>query len=254
MDKRSTFGIVAALVVVVGLFGCATSQQEEKIVYLKRPDLLKKYKFIPFQKAWKDKNVDLRKYDKIIVEPVVTSQRLSKDELEKLNLDELLGTQKEKLLKFAEYTRKAFEKAVREEPGLQLATKPGPNTLILKLVLVKVVPGKPLFGIIRNVPLPIGQAGFIISPAAKVTGATISSMKASVAIEGEFLDSQSRKVVAMFADKETEKTAILNFNLMSPYATPEAIVDEWAKLLLKCLKRQPGQVIEKPSKYKLIEY
>ena len=251
--KSKLLALIAVLGILPLFTGCQSTAPAEKIVYLKNPQLLKKYDIVPFQKAWKDKNVDLRKYTKVIVEPVILSQKLSKDELEKLNLDSLLGSEKENILKFAKYTENAFKAAVRRDPRLTLVTKPGPNTLVIRLALVKVVPGKPLFGVLRNVPLPIGQASFIVTPAIKLTGATVDSVKSSVAIEGEFLDSQTRKVVAMFADRQTETSAIINFNLMSSYGTPKEIVNRWAELVVKCLGRRPGEKIENPAKgFKLI--
>ncbi len=250
--------IMSALVAVAGIFqltGCSTtSKPAEKIVFLKNPELLKHYDLVPFHKAWKKSGVDLRKYTKIIVEPVITAQTLPKDELESLNLDAALGTEKQAILDFAKYTRAAFEKAVVADPRLSLVKSPGPNTLIIKLALVKVVPGKPLFGIVRNVPLPIGKAAFIVSPALKLTGAAVDSLKGSVAIEGELLDSQTRQPVAMFADRRTERSAVVNVNSMSAFGTPEAIVDEWARLLVKCLGRKPGEKIPRDESFKLLQY
>ncbi|RLD12030.1 MAG: hypothetical protein DRI44_02095 [Chlamydiae bacterium] len=46
--------------------------------------------------------------------------------------------------KFADYTAEALKKAVKEDDKLKLVNKPGPNTIILELALVKVVPGKPI--------------------------------------------------------------------------------------------------------------
>lgn len=235
------------------LTGCRTAPAE-KIVYLKNPELLKKYDLVPFQKAWKDKNVDLRKYTKVIVAPVILSQKLKKSDLEKINLDQLLGIEKEEIMKFAKYTEAAFKNAIRKDPRLKLVTKPGPNTLLIKLALVKVVPGKVLFGIVRNVPIPVGNAGFIITPAAKLTGMSVDSMKGSVAIEGEFLDSETNKVVAMFADRRTETTALININAISTFGTPREIVNRWADLVVKCLNRAPGEKVEARDGFKIINY
>ena len=250
--KLFTFFIIGA---VLALFtGCQSTPPAEKIVYLKNPERLKKYDLVPFQKAWKAKGVDLRKYTKIIVEPVILSQKLKRDELEKLNLSTVLGSEKDEILKFAKYTENAFKQAIKADHRLNLVSKPGPDTLVIRLALVKIVPGKPLFGIIRNVPLPIGKAGFIISPAIKLTGSSVDSLQSSVAIEGEFRDSQTGKVVAMFADHRTETTALINMNLMSSFGTPKEIVNKWAELVVKSLNRKPGEKIEDPSSIKVINY
>ena len=253
MKKSLILSALCVFIVLSSITGCQTAPAE-KIVFLKNPERLKQYDLVPFQKVWKENRVDLRKYNKILVEPVILSQKLERDELEKLNLDAVLGTEKEEILKFAKYTENAFKNAIRKDPRLQLVSKPGPNTLIIRLALVKVVPGKPLFGIVRNVPLPIGQASFIVTPVIKLTGATVDSLQSSVAIEGELLDSQTRKVVAMFADRRTETAAVINLNLMSSMATPKEIVDTWANLLVKCLNRKPGEKVVDPKTFKLIHY
>ena len=255
MGMRLTISALLAAAGIAQLTGCSTtSAPAEKTVFLKNPKLLKHYDLVPFHKVWKKEGVDLRKYTKIIIEPVVTTQSLPKDDLEALNIEAVLGTEKQAILDFAKYTREAFEKAVVEDPRLSLAKSPGPNTLIIKLALVKVVPGKPLFGIVRNIPLPIGKAAFIVSPALKLTGATVDASKGSVAIEGELLDSQTRQPIAMFADRRTERKAIVNVNSMSSFGTPKAIVNEWARLLVKCLGRKPGEKIPRDESFKLIQF
>ena len=207
---------------LIAMCGCRTPPEpEKKIVTLKHPELLKKYDMIPVHKAWKDPKVDLGKYDKIIVERVEVPEGIKLTELEKTNLDSVLGVHAVQVRKFANYTADAFKKAIQADPRLQLATQPGPNTMILKLALVKVVPGKPMLGILRNVPIPVGKASFIITPAIKVVGGAVDELQSSVSIEGELLDSQTRRVIAMFADKEKETSAVINTALMTSYGTPE---------------------------------
>jgi hypothetical protein len=102
--------------------------------------------------------------------------------VEGTNLDALIGADQAKELRaFAKYTANAFKKTIANDSRLQLATEPGPNTMILRLGLAKVVPGKPLWGLARNTPLPIGKVGFIITPAIKLAGASVDELKFGVA-------------------------------------------------------------------------
>jgi len=78
-------------------------------------------------------------------------------------------------------------------------------------------------------------------------------LKGSVAIEGELLDSQTGKVVAMFADSKTETPTILNIRAMTTYGVPKKIVDAWAVLFVKSLNRKPGEKVNAPPAFKLIE-
>ena len=244
--------LLSVIAVVLLFAGCQTDPKQ-KIVFLKNPQVLKHYELIPVGKVWKDPNSDLSKYDKIIVDSVITSKKLNKSTLAKLNLTSLLGTDKKEFIEFVKYTENAFKRAIRKDKRLKLTDTPGPNTLILRLALVKVVPGKPLFGIVRNVPIPVGKASFIITPAAKLTGIALNDVKGSVAIEGELIDSQSGKVVAMFADTRTETPSVINIRAMSTYGTPKKIVDAWAVLFVKALNRKPGAKLDAPPLFKLIE-
>jgi hypothetical protein len=242
-----------SIISVVFLFtGCQTSQKQ-KIVFLKNPQVLKNYELIPVGKVWKDPSADLRKYDKVMIDSIITSKKLKKSTLEKLNLGGLLGTDNKEFIEFVKYTKNAFERAVKKDKRLSLVDSPGPNTLIVRLALVKVVPGKPLFGIIRNIPIPVGQASFIITPAAKLTGFAFNDVKGSVAIEGELIDSQTGKIVAMFADTRTETPSVINIRAMSTYGTPRKIVDGWAVLFVRALNRKPGSKLDAPPLFKLIE-
>jgi len=250
---RTLFALILFVVTgTVFLVGCQ-SHVEQKIIFLKNPQLLKHYELIPVGKVWKDSSSILSKYDKIIVNSVITSKQLEKSTLEKLNLGSLTGLEKSSFLAFTKYTENAFKKAVQKDKRLKLVDKPGKNTLILQLALVKVVPGKPLFGILRNVPIPVGKAAFIITPAAKITGLAVDDMKGSVAIEGELIDSKTGKVVAMFADNRSETPAIINIRAMSTYGTPKKIVDAWAVLFVKALNRKPGAKLDAPASFKLIQ-
>jgi len=217
-----------------------------------RESFCNNYKMIPVHRAWKDPQVNLSKYDKIIVRRVETPKGIELTALEKANLDSALGANAARIKKFANYTANAFRKAIKADPRLKLLTEPGPNTMVLKLALGKVVPGKPLLGILRNVPIPLGKATFIVSPAIKLAGGAVDELQSSVAIEGELLDSQTGKTIAMFVDKEKETAALINLSLMSSYGTPEEIVDDWAKLFVRVLNRREGEKIERPSKEKLI--
>jgi len=252
MKKKLIVTTFIAVGISYFLTGCQANKAD-KIVFLKNPGMMKKYDFIPFQKAWKDPNTNLQSYNKIIVEPVYTAKKLQKSDLEKINLDSIFGTEKKKALEFLDYTENAFKKAIDEDSRLQLVTNPGPNTMILQLALVKVVPGKPLVGAAKNIP--VSKIGLIITPATSAAGGTVDGpFQSSVAIEGRFLDSQTKKVIAKFADRQKEKTALFNIRDFSAYGTPQQIVDEWAKLVVLCLNRKPNEKIKKSGNIKLINF
>lgn len=237
----------AAIAVAAALFGCKADPVPET-QFLPDPGKLQDTNGGAAQKAWKDPNVNLLNYDKVIVVPVFTEDQLQKSWLERNNIRHLLGDDQKDLLEFARYTENAFKKAINADKRLSLASKPGPKTLILELALVKVVPGKPIIGAIGNLS-NLTPFGLILMPAkVGAKASTDSPMQASVAIEGIVRDSQTKKVIGMFADREKEKAAIFNFNDFRAYSNLKQIVDEWAMQFVEAMNRKPGDPKIKDSK------
>jgi len=242
---------------VMLLFTCACSAPPAKDAgFIEHPHMMRHYEFIPCQRAWKDRNVRLRDYNKIIVMPVFTKDQLEKSWLERNNLRHLLGDDDKDLAKFATYTEQAFKKAIMADHRLILTNRPGQNTMILELALVKVVPGKPIIGGISNLS-NLTPIGFIVMPIKlEAETATDSSLLSSVAIEGRFRDSETGKVIAAFADREREKVAIFNALDFTSYGNPRQIVDQWARELVQTLNMDVarGDKVKRPSGFTPVNY
>jgi len=159
----------------------------------------------------------------------------------------MLDEEKQDMADFAKYTEDAFKKAIKEDPNkrFQLVDKPGPNTLVLEIALVKVVPGKPIKGALKNaanltpigaiiMPLKMGKQGYTDSPG-----------QASVAIEGRLTDSRTGEYFAMFADRRKQKTAVFNANDFTAYGNLRQIVDEWANGFVIISNKRPLETGEK---------
>lgn len=253
MKTGTILTILGALGLTYLLTGCQATPAQEVVFIQQQEKKLQNYDFLPVDKAWYDPEIDFKKYTKIIVEPVITSKRIKQSDLEKANLDSFLGTDKEKALEFVKYTQNAFEKAIQNDTRLQLAEKPGPDTMILQIALVKVVPGKAVVGAVKNIPM--SRIGLIIAPATSAAGGSMDGpLQSSVAIEGRLLDSQSKQVIAAFADREKEKTAVFNLRDFRAYGTPEQLVDEWAALFVKALNRKPGEEVKPKARVKIINF
>ena len=228
-----------------------------------KPELLKKYDLLPVDKAFKAKNFTAKDYNKIMIKPVFTEKDAKKSALAGANMRTWLGKEKEDVAKFAKFTQNAFKNAIKKDPNWSLATKSGPQTLILELALVKIIPGKALYGAAKNSPVGFmfGKGAAIGTAAAKgAAAATESTSKgsgiaASVGIEGIIRDSETNKIVVMIKDHESQKTAVFNAKDFSAYGNLEQIVNEWAGLLIKCLNKRPldtGRKVEKKGKLKIL--
>lgn len=247
MSIRNAFCLIGGLAIAAALYGCKADPVQETN-FLPNSEKLQDTSGGAAQKAWKDPNVNLLNYDKVIVVPVFTEDQLQRSWLERNNIRHLLGDDQKDLLDFAKYTEEAFKKAIAADKRLSLASKPGPKTLILELALVKVVPGKPIIAALGNLS-NLTPFGVILMPAkVGAKASTDSPMQASVAIEGIVRDSQTKKVIGMFADREKEKAAIFNFNDFRAYSNLKQIVDEWAAQFVEAMNRKPDDPKIKDSK------
>ena len=109
------------------------------------PELMSKDANVPFQRIYRNDKFDPNAYHKIFIAPVNTDYVMAQGFWERANLAYL---DKEKLKKeiasLADYTQQSFARAFREDPNhrFTVVDAAGPNTLILELALVQVVPGQ----------------------------------------------------------------------------------------------------------------
>ncbi|HCE44563.1 MAG TPA: hypothetical protein DET40_13535 [Lentisphaeria bacterium] len=229
----------------VFLAGCS-SEPVKPAGFAKNPELMKKYDLVPLDKVWKDPAFDSRAYNSIMIVPVFTRAQLDKSWMEEANVRTWMDEESQDVKDFAKYTENAFRKAVQKSRNYKLVDKPGPRTLIFELALVKIVPEKPILGVAKTAATPVIGAframAFVMAPVKTAVSAnTDSPLQASVAIEGNIRDSMTKKVVASFADREKQTSAIINFQDFSAYGNLEQIVDEWAREFLEIMDKRPLQ-------------
>jgi hypothetical protein len=225
------------------LTGCK-AEPEKPSGFIPNPREMKKYDLLPYQKAWKGPNFKASNYNEIMIVPVFAKDQLDNSWMENANIRTWLGDENSDVKAFAQYTETAFKNAVKNSKNYKLADKPGPQTLILELALVKIVPGKPVLGAAKNLAAPVIGAFRLIALAAApartaVSASTDSPLQASVAIEGVIRDSITKKIVATFADREKQESAIVNLKDFTAYGNLEQIVDMWTKEFLEILDKHP---------------
>ena len=241
--------------IILLVTGCSTPPVKDA-GFVEHPEMMRHHEFISVQRAWKDPAVRLRDYTNIIVMPVFTKDQIEQSWLERNNIRHFLGDDETDLAEFATYTEQAFKKAISADHRLTLTNKPGPNTMIIELALVKVVPGKPIVNGLSNLSnfTPIG---FIVMPfKLGAETAADSALLSSVAMEGRFRDSQDGKVIAAFADRRRENVAILNIRDFTAYGNPKQIVDQWAHEMVKTLNLDVarGDKVDRPNEFTPVNY
>jgi len=200
---------------------------------------------LPFQKAWRKKDLDWRHYKEIYVAPWNTEYLRQMNWWEKLERGEKV---KEDAKELAGYARGVFEEAFRKDPKhrFTVVEQPGPNTLIAEFALTEVVPNKVVLDALGYAAGPaVGAAGTV---AANVQTATTHS---TVAFEARMKDGSTNEVVAMFADRESEKFSIVNVKDLTWYGHAKAILREWADQFVKIANKQPGEIVKDSAPFDL---
>ena len=220
-------------VVAIGLAGCpAKAKPAPSAGFIPSEDLIHSPKY-PFQKVWFKDGVVWGRFSEVHIAAVNTDYLMAMDWWKKVERGAWV---EEDVKKLADYTRRTFEEAFREDENrrFRVVEVPGPGTLIGEIALVEVVPSKVTLNL-------IGYAPFVGS-AAKLLRNTTS--RSSVAMEARVRDGGTGEIVALFADREWEKMAPVNVKDLTWYGHAESIVWEWAHQFVKVANRKKGEAIK----------
>ena len=73
----------------------------------------------------------------------------------------------------------------------------------------------------------------------------------TVAFEARFRDGATNEVVALFADRESEKFSILNAKDLTWYGHAKSIIREWAYQFVQLANQRKGQIIKDTAPFDL---
>ncbi|MGA1980232.1 MAG: DUF3313 family protein [Sedimentisphaerales bacterium] len=215
------------------------------------PELMSKDANVPFQRTYWNNKFDPNAYHEIFIAPVNTDYLAAGSSWESFNLANFDKERfKKDIAALADYTQKSFTKAFREDPNhlYKVVDVPGPNTLLLELALVQVVPSGAVFGVVgcvSGIPAAVGMAAGAASKSQDVG-------KGVVAIEGHFRDGRTGEIIGMFADCEHPKSAILDLKAIDWWAPAKAIIDEWSQQLVAVANRPPGTAVKDSPAFELL--
>jgi hypothetical protein len=155
----------------------------------------------------------------------------------------------------AEYQRKAFFKAVENDPKkhFKVVDQPGPNTLILETAIVQLVPSKAELQALSLVPVGfVGLIGTGVMAGGSVATNSEDQGKGVIAMEGRTRDGESGEVVWMFADREHPPTAILDIKALFWWEPAKPICDGWARQFVELETSRPGTKIKEISNFEFL--
>lgn len=236
-----------------GLFllaGCKAGEVPDT-GFIPHPELMAREDAVPFQRTYWNHDYDPKAYHKILIVPVNTSHIMAQGFWEQLNI---ANFDQERLQKdvnsLADYTQQSFTKAFIDDPNhrFTVVDAAGPDTLILEMALVQVVPSRAVFaavGCVTSIPAVVGMAAGAASKSNDVG-------KGVIAIEGRFRDGSTGEIVGMFADCEHPKAAILDLKAINWWAPAKTIIDDWSKQLVEAANAPPGTTVKDSPAFELL--
>src|SRR5262249_7546558 len=226
----------------LSLVGCAKAKPAPAAGFAEH-QLMQEDPSVPFHESWVNPKVDRSKYTKLHVAPVNVAYMLAITDWQKGERALAGDEMKKDVDELAEYTRKAIEKAVREDPRKRflLVDKPteSPDTMVLEVALIEVVPSKVTLN-------ALGYAALGIGVGIKAVRA-FADDKSSVAFEARGRDASTNEVLVMAADRETEQFAPVSVRGLTWYSHAHTIIDAWAQQFVQLENRQQGEVVADTS-------
>jgi hypothetical protein len=201
----------------------------------------------PFQRVWVAPTHDRERYRKVVVAPVVIEHMLDNSWWDNMSTAAFFGLEDD-AARLAERLQRTVEQAFREDPNrrFEVLDEPDDETLILELALVEIVPNKSVLAL--GAIAAMAASPVISSPIGFVASQTEHGF---MAIEGRVRDGATGEVVAMFSDRETAKTRVLDLQSVMWYGHAYEIFDEWAEQLVAVANHPADPGIGDPRPFTL---
>lgn len=233
--------LTALTVGLLACLGCAMKAKPAHSAGFIKEETLSKSEGLPFHRSWQKGEFDWTPYRKIEIAPVNTEHLLTMGWWKKV------GMSREKIQEDArrlgQFTKETFEEAYRKDPlhRFEVVEAADSETLVLEMALVEIVPSRVTLNAIGYVPF--------VGTAAKLLRNT--AYKSSIAFEAKIRQGPTGGIVAMFADRESEKWSPINLNDLTWYGHAMGIIQEWAQQFVQVTQRKPGQRIQDSKPFTL---
>ena len=147
------------------------------------------------------------------------------------------------------YTQERFQTAFREDKDhrFQVVDRPQPDSYILELAIVELVPNKAELG-------ALGLAATVVAAPVGAGVAAKETAKGKVAIEGRWRRASDRYIVAEFTDREHGKFGPINLRRATWYGHAKLIVNEWADQWVQIVNAEPGQKVKDTRTWTLMPW
>lgn len=192
---------------------------------------------LPFDKVWFKEGVNFSGFKRIYVPGVNTRYMLQDTSWWQTSFRADQMQQDVKTV--ADYMRLHLIDAFKNDPQkrFEVVDAAGPGVLVLDMALTELVPSNPVIEAL-TLAAPYGS-GAAVQVAARSSGNV-----ATVAFECRMIDGASGDTIAMFADREQAKAAIIDLNALTWYGEAHVIIGEWSTQFVQVMDRKPGEVIK----------
>jgi hypothetical protein len=201
----------------------------------------------PFQRVWVAEHHDRDRYSKIIVAPVEIEHLLEGSWWDKMSTATFFGLHDD-AERLSGRLQGIVEQAFSDDPNhrFEVTDQPDAQTVILELALVEIVPNKSVMALAALASFGGGPA--VSSPINLVASRAEHGF---FAFEGRLRDGATGQVIAMFSDRETAKTRVLDLQSVMWYGHANDIFDEWAEQLVAVTNRPRDPGIPDPTPFSL---
>lgn len=239
----------ALLVAVVSLGACSIlkASPAPDAGFLKSPQKLTSSDRLPFHAVWISEQYKARhqRYENLHIRKVDTSYLMRTGDWQHIRIKSTEQIKRD-VRGLAKRMKRVFEETFRESDKcpFSLIDKPRPHTLLLELAIVELVPTD----IVRNAAGNV--AGFI------VPGGSLASLGAGgiIAVEGRFVDADTKEVLLMFKDRESDHITPIDLAGLTPYRHAEHHIQAWAEQLVELLAEAPEYAVEEDSPFRLLPW
>jgi hypothetical protein len=201
---------------------------------------------LPFDKAWIQQGVNWQRYRTVYIPPVNT------DYLRQASWWQegvRAGQMEQDVQNLASFMRTQFIRAFQDDPRrrFRVVMAPEKGSLTLAMALTELVPNKVVLNALQ-IAAPYGS-GVAVRAFERGTGA-----QATVAFEAKVKDSDSGRIVAMFADRNYATVRPIDLRGFTWYGNAQEIIRQWAQQFVQVANKQPGEIIRPASTFSLLPW
>src|SRR5262245_10164514 len=257
MNRHRLAGVAFRAVLVAGLVSsCATTNKvlkakpdEKTTAFTEGQEMTERRERAPFHKVWVDQDFSSTNYGSILVAPVNTDYVEEQSTWAKTNVRQFHIKEDCDMIakEFHDIVVEKFRDA--KDNRFAVVDKPRDDTIILELAVTQLVPNKAFLGAIGlaawAAPLPVGVPVGLLATFAD---------DGWMAVEGRVRDAKSGAVVAMFADRESAKTRVVDLEAVTWYGQARESMNDWADQLVLLANTPKDFKVEDSSAFTLLPW